>query len=157
MVRKIKSITKEFKFEMAHRLEGHKGLCNFVHGHSYRLFVTVTRQDQDLIDMDKDNEGMVIDFKELKNAVNTCIINEFDHAFAFNNRDETSCEIANYLSKKIKQRLVGLPFRTTAENMSEFMFNELNEFFTNVGLGIKCTKIVLYETEASCAVYEEIE
>jgi len=149
------NITKEFNFAMAHLLEGHNGLCANIHGHNYKLFVTVQRHDEDVIEKDTSDNGMVIDFKELKDAVNICIIDEFDHAFAFNNRDEESCEIAKYLSEKMKQKLIGLSFRATAENMSEFIFNELNEFLYNTGTGIKCVKIVLYETDTSYATYEE--
>jgi 6-pyruvoyltetrahydropterin/6-carboxytetrahydropterin synthase len=53
-------ITKEFQFEMAHALLGHDGPCKNIHGHSYKLDVTVKgKVKQNTTDPD---EGMVVDF-----------------------------------------------------------------------------------------------
>ena len=61
-------ITKEFKFEMAHALHGYDGLCKNIHGHSYKLFVTVKGE----IKNDKGNakDGMVLDFDVLNVLLN---------------------------------------------------------------------------------------
>jgi 6-pyruvoyltetrahydropterin/6-carboxytetrahydropterin synthase len=70
-------VTKEFSFEMAHALEGHDGACRQIHGHSYRLWVTVKgapRYD------DSPKRGMVVDFGELKRIVNEQIVSRYDHA-----------------------------------------------------------------------------
>ena len=53
-------VTKEFSFEMAHVLEGYDGPCREIHGHSYRLFVTVAGTPCD--DPANPKYGMVIDF-----------------------------------------------------------------------------------------------
>jgi 6-pyruvoyltetrahydropterin/6-carboxytetrahydropterin synthase len=70
-------VTKEFSFEMAHALEGHDGACRQIHGHSYRLWVTVKgapRRD------DSPKRGMVVDFGELKRIVGEQIVSRYDHA-----------------------------------------------------------------------------
>jgi 6-pyruvoyltetrahydropterin/6-carboxytetrahydropterin synthase len=60
-------VTKEFSFEMAHALWNYDGPCRNVHGHSYRLFVTLTGTPA--IDQQNPKNGMVIDFTDNKNIV----------------------------------------------------------------------------------------
>jgi len=71
-------VTKQFTFEMAHALWNYDGPCKNVHGHSYKLYVTVVGTPID----DKKNRknGMVMDFGDLKKIVEEEIINRFDHA-----------------------------------------------------------------------------
>ena len=75
-------ITKSFSFETGHALYGYDGLCKNVHGHSYKLFVTVIGQPID--DTNHVKYGMVIDFKDLKKIVKEEIVDVFDHATVFN-------------------------------------------------------------------------
>ncbi|MGD1998374.1 MAG: 6-carboxytetrahydropterin synthase [Flavobacteriaceae bacterium] len=75
-------ITKSFSFETGHALYGYDGLCKNVHGHSYKLFVTVIGQP--IEDNNHVKFGMVIDFKDLKKIVKEEIVNVFDHATVFN-------------------------------------------------------------------------
>ncbi len=75
-------VTKEFRFEMAHALEGYDGLCKNIHGHSYELNVTVTGEP--LSDPSSPKLGMVLDFGDLKKIVNEVIVSKFDHALALN-------------------------------------------------------------------------
>lgn len=86
------SITKEFKFEAAHQLSLHEGKCKNLHGHSYRLQVTVSGP---LIESGP-STGMVLDFSDLTQVVKSEIINQWDHQFL------------NDI----------LPFTTTAENLA---------------------------------------
>jgi len=71
-------VTKEFSFEMAHSLSNYDGPCRNIHGHSYRLFVTIAGIP--VTDPDNPKNGMVIDFTDLKNIVRKEIIDIFDHA-----------------------------------------------------------------------------
>ncbi len=71
-------VTKQFDFEMAHALWNYDGPCRNLHGHSYRLFVTVTGSPVN--DRNSPKQGMVIDFGDLKKIVNETIIKELDHA-----------------------------------------------------------------------------
>jgi 6-pyruvoyltetrahydropterin/6-carboxytetrahydropterin synthase len=71
-------ITKEFHFEMAHALWNYTGPCRNIHGHSYRLFVTIQGFPLDV--PGHPNNGMLIDFSELKMIVKENIIEVFDHA-----------------------------------------------------------------------------
>ena len=71
-------LTKEFSFEAAHALDGYDGPCREIHGHSYRLFVTVKGTPQ--ADDADPKCGMVMDFGVLKRIVNEEIVSRFDHA-----------------------------------------------------------------------------
>lgn len=71
--------TKEFEFEAAHHLLNYDGACARVHGHSYKLQVTVSGEvyTSGLLQA---TDHMVIDFKELKKIVEDKIIRSHDHA-----------------------------------------------------------------------------
>ena len=87
MIRRIR-ITKEFKFEMAHALYGYDGLCKNIHGHSYKLWVTV--KGNVLQKNNHKKNGMVMDFGELKQITNKHIIDKYDHSFVLNKNTDTS-------------------------------------------------------------------
>jgi 6-pyruvoyltetrahydropterin/6-carboxytetrahydropterin synthase len=140
------SITKEFSWAMAHRLEKHDGLCSNLHGHTWKLFVTIVRIDENLFD------GMVWDFSDLKHFVNKLIIDKLDHSFAYNRNDKDSKLIAKYLTKHIHQKVIIFNFRVTSENLIEWIVNTLNIYLKDTNF--KCIKGVLYENETSCATYK---
>lgn len=75
-------ITKQFSFETGHALYGYDGKCRNVHGHSYKLSVTVIGMP--IGDNSHVKYGMVIDFSDLKKIVQEEIVDVFDHATVFN-------------------------------------------------------------------------
>ena len=79
---KLIRITKEFKFETGHALFGYNGLCKNVHGHSYKLSVTLIGTP--ITDSNHVKYGMVMDFGDLKKIVNETIVAPFDHATVLN-------------------------------------------------------------------------
>ena len=137
-------VTKEFNFEMAHMLENHPGLCKNLHGHSYKLFVTLKGP----IDND-----MVIDFKNLKEIITEIIVEPLDHCFAFNNntKDEFEQDLINVV-KKHDKKYFSFPFRTTCENMSKWIFEKLQRILN--GTTLEVSKIKLYETATSYCEYK---
>ena len=127
------TITKEFKFEAAHQLlikddeklsETVFGKCFSPHGHSYKLFVTVSGLEK---------YGMIINFTELKKTVNEYIIDDLDHTMlngvTWLSNGYTTCEV---IIQKIWDRLT-YPLNSK---------------------GVHLEKLVLYETEKSCATLE---
>ena len=75
-------ITKRFSFEAGHALYGYDGKCKNLHGHSYKLSVTVIGTP--ITDKTNPKFGMVIDFTDLKRIVTEEIVDKFDHATIFN-------------------------------------------------------------------------
>ncbi len=72
------SVVKEFRFEAAHRLEGHEGKCRRLHGHSYRLEVELAVS---VLQRKGPARGMVVDFDTLTQNVQHNVINRWDHKF----------------------------------------------------------------------------
>lgn len=112
------AVTKTVKFDAAHILTNHRGLCKNLHGHTYRVDVTVSLRESDFDDM-------VIDFKDLKHIATEKICDRFDHAFICNSASEGETEIAAVVEKH-GMRTVRLPFRSTAENLARYFFDELS-------------------------------
>ena len=75
-------ITKEFTFETGHALYGYDGLCKNVHGHSYKLNVTLIGTPRE--EPGHVKNGMLIDFSDLKKIVKREIVEVFDHATVLN-------------------------------------------------------------------------
>ena len=106
-------LTKEFSFEAAHALEGYDGLCREIHGHSYRLFVTVKGTPCD--EETNPKYGMVLDFGELKRIVNEQILSRLDHAFVMRRSPDT-LRLAEQLAGRFS-RIVMTDYQPTCENM----------------------------------------
>jgi 6-pyruvoyltetrahydropterin/6-carboxytetrahydropterin synthase len=105
-------ITKLFDFEMAHALEGHDGLCCNIHGHSYKLRVTVVGTPVDNFESPKN--GMLIDFSDLKRIVKVTIIDKYDHALVLNNITDAGLvdALQNHYNK-----VVVVDYQPTSEQM----------------------------------------
>lgn len=144
----IVRLTKIFKLEMAHALSGYDGLCKNIHGHSYKLYVTVIGRS--INDDQNPKHGMVIDFGDMKKIVNENIVQEFDHALVLSRN--TPDEIIKGL-KMINQRLLLVPFQPTCENiLLDFVKRIVNKFPDNIVLHA----VKLYETDYSfCEWYIE--
>ena len=103
-------ITKEFKFEMAHALHGYDGLCANIHGHSYRLWVTVRGDVKKETTHTKD--GMVMDFMDLKSIIKPTIIKKYDHSLVLN----ANSPHAN-LDLSVFDKVYYLQYQPTSENL----------------------------------------
>jgi 6-pyruvoyltetrahydropterin/6-carboxytetrahydropterin synthase len=135
-------ISKEFTFEMAHALYGHKGDCKNIHGHSYKL--TITLKGKPIQQEGHSSNGMVMDFSDLKKIVNENIINEFDHALALNaNSPQADIDL-----KGIANKLILLPYQPTCENMLIDFSERINKKLPD---GIKLHSMLLRETATSFA------
>ena len=76
-------LTKIFEFDAAHALWNYDGKCKNIHGHTFRLEVTVIGKPLDKPNHPKD--GMVMDYGDLKKIVKEHIIDKYDHFFIYNN------------------------------------------------------------------------
>ena len=106
-------ITKKFTFETGHALYGYDGKCRNVHGHSYKLFVTVIGNP--IADSSHVKYGMVIDFSDLKKIVKEEIVDVFDHATVFN-KNTPHVELAKELSDRVHSVLL-VDYQPTSEMM----------------------------------------
>lgn len=102
-------VTKEFKFEAAHALDGYNGKCKDIHGHSYHLKITVTGQPK--TDTSASDCGMVIDFSDIKKIVKDEVMPRFDHILVLRN----DSRFKGIESKNERVRYVD--YQPTCENM----------------------------------------
>ena len=127
-------LSKIFHFDMAHRLSFYQGKCRNLHGHTYRMEVTLAGET--------DTNGMVMDFNEMKALIHREVVDVLDHSTVIYEKDEL---LMKHFPKELQH--VVLPFEITAENLSRWIFERLSD----AGLNIK--RVTLWETEDSKAVY----
>ncbi len=137
-------ITKQFNFETGHALHGYDGKCKNVHGHSYKLSVTVIGKP--ITDTSNVKYGMVIDFSDLKKIVKEEIVDQFDHATVFN-KNTPHVELANELKER-GHHVILVDYQPTSENMvTDFATKIKNRLPQNINL----FSLKLQETETSFA------
>ena len=137
-------LTKEFSFESAHALDGYDGLCREIHGHSYRLFVTI--KGEPISEEGDPKLGMVMDFGDLKRIVNREIVDRLDHSFVLR-ESEQNVGLREVLGAKFS-KVVLIDYQPTCENMlSDFAARLQSALPTSVELH----SLRLHETATSYA------
>jgi len=137
-------ITKQFSFETGHALYGYDGKCKNVHGHSYKLFVTVIGSP--IEDQNNVKYGMVIDFTDLKKIVMEEVVDVFDHATVFN-KNTPHIELA----KELKDRghhVILVDYQPTSEKM---VIDFKQKIKSRLPENIELFSLRLQETDSSYA------
>ncbi|EIJ38195.1 6-pyruvoyl-tetrahydropterin synthase [Galbibacter orientalis DSM 19592] len=137
-------ITKQFNFETGHALYGYDGKCRNVHGHSYKLSVTVIGTP--ITDTANVKLGMVIDFGDLKKIVKEDIVDVFDHATVFN-KNTPHVELAQELSTR-GHNVILVDYQPTSENM---VIDFAEKIKKRLPEHIQLHSLKLQETETSFA------
>jgi 6-pyruvoyltetrahydropterin/6-carboxytetrahydropterin synthase len=137
-------ITKEFTFETGHALYGYDGKCRNVHGHSYKLAVTVIGTPIDELGHVK--HGMVIDFGDLKKIIKEEIVEPFDHATVFN-KNTPHVELAKELSDR-GHEVILVDYQPTSEMMIIDFADKIKKRLPD---NIQLHHLRLRETETSYA------
>ena len=143
----IIKITKQFSFEMAHALRNYDGLCRNIHGHSYKMDITLAGQP--LHDESSPKNGMVMDFGDLKRLVNEEIISLMDHALVLN--DKTDAQLIEVL-KQNYEKIVTVEFQPTTENLLNFIAAKIQSRLPET-VTLACVR--LRETDTSYAEWCE--
>lgn len=120
------SVCKDFRFAAAHQIRGHRGGCENLHGHSYRVRVWVRADRLDAL-------GMVVDFADLKRVMEE-VIGPFDHRFLN--------EVPPFDQRN-----------TTAELLAQHVFEQLRSRLEDGRLQV--ARVEVWESESAGAVYEE--
>jgi 6-pyruvoyltetrahydropterin/6-carboxytetrahydropterin synthase len=137
-------ITKQFSFETGHALYGYDGKCKNVHGHSYKLSVTVIGQP--ISDNSNVKFGMVIDFSDLKKIVKEEIVDVFDHATVFN-KNTPHIELAAELKNR-GHHVILVDYQPTSEQMVTDFAQKIKN---RLPADIKLHSLKLQETDTSFA------
>ena len=143
-------IGKIIQWDMGHRVLNHRSVCKGLHGHRYKAEICV---EGDLVEKkDASEEGMVIDFADIKKTAQKFIQEELDHAFMVWEKD---IELLEFFKNSKGHKQVIVPFTPTAENVAAYIFNELKDKFTDVfRTGLHLQSVKLWETPSSYALFE---
>ena len=135
---------------MGHRVLNHRSICKGLHGHRYKAEICV---EGELIDKSgASEEGMVIDFADIKRTAQKLIQDEFDHAFMVWDKD---AELLVFFKHSKGHKPVIVPFTPTAENVAAYIFHILEDKFSDVyKTGLHLQSIKLWETPSSYALHE---
>lgn len=113
-------------FSAAHYLRGYHGKCEKMHGHNYKVKVTIKAEKLDKI-------GLAVDFRVIKSKLKTRL-DELDHTLINDNK---------YFKK----------INPSAENIARYIFEGLKRKLNNKNLNLH--RVAVWETESSCVVYYE--
>ncbi len=135
-------ITRRLEFDAGHRLPNHKSQCRHVHGHRYAIEITleadiITRQGVS-------EEGMVMDFSDVKTIAKNVLIDKWDHAFLAHRQDTVMVE---FLASVPGHKTVLFDAVPTAENLVRSAFEILRSaYHDQYGNHLQLVKVRLYET-----------
>lgn len=135
------SVTKVFRFEMAHAIFQYPGSCCNIHGHSYVLHVTVESKHYETAYLK--GTGMFLDFKQLKEIVNQNVIQVFDHKLVLSKDYVAANSVDNS-----NPAMVIFDAEPTVENMLFFIQQAISPKLES---HLKLSKLVLWETSDSYA------
>lgn len=135
-------ITKEFRLEAAHRIPGHGGKCAWLHGHGYRLAVTVTAPRLDALDM-------VVDFDELGRTVRDAVLDRWDHSTLLR-RDDPLVPAVAAVQAAAPERLVLFAENPTAEVLAREAFHAIAKRLPE---GVALARVVVWETPSCSTEY----
>jgi 6-pyruvoyltetrahydropterin/6-carboxytetrahydropterin synthase len=136
-------VTKSFGFEAAHVLSNYDGPCRDVHGHSYKLFVTISGVPSQ--DEKSPRNGMVIDFSDLKAIVKKEIISVFDHTVVISKYHESE-KIDAFI--KLFGNTIVVDYQPTCENL---VADFAARIIPHLPEGTKLFSLKLFETATSYA------
>ena len=136
------SITRRLEFDSGHRIPNHDGQCRHLHGHRYAIEVTLTGEVAN--HPGKADDGMVLDFGDIKKLTNQYVVDLWDHAFLVAKEDES---LVAFLSTLPNHKTVIMEHVPTVENLATAAFVILKPVFNKAFEGrLELSCIRLYET-----------
>jgi 6-pyruvoyltetrahydropterin/6-carboxytetrahydropterin synthase len=145
----IITLKYDFKFDAAHRLMTYKGPCHNLHGHTWRVQL-------ELLGKVNTATGMLLDFQEIKKIINSTVMAKLDHGAIFNFEDKVLWQNLQALKLKV-YTLSGEP---TCENLSQVIYEMLNEAFKPYGVygdgSFWLASVRIWESDHASAIYQAI-
>lgn len=137
---------RQFRFEAAHRIYGHKGACANIHGHSYRVEIRVGSVTAAV---SLDELGMIIDFSVIKETIGRWIDDHWDHAIILYLDDPLGNLFVDN-EELSRHKVYHMSHNPTAENMALHLGLDICPGLLK-GSGVEVTEVVIWETENCCA------
>lgn len=140
-------ITTRLEFDAGHRIPHHNSQCKNLHGHRYAIEITL--EGEVIKKTEASENGMVMDFSDVKRIAREYVVNVWDHAFLVYKYDQVVLDFLNTLPA---HKTVVFDEVPTAENMAAEAFRILNEQYKDMyGNQLKLCRVRLYETPNSWA------
>ncbi len=135
-------ITRRLEFDAGHRIPHHASQCRHLHGHRYVIEISLSGE---IVRAEGAAEqGMVMDFSEVKNIANAALVSRWDHAFLVYQGDR---EVVEFLATLAGHKTVVLPVVPTAENLANEAFRILDAaYLDGYGNRLRLQRVRLYET-----------
>jgi 6-pyruvoyltetrahydropterin/6-carboxytetrahydropterin synthase len=135
-------ITRRLEFDAGHRIPNHNSQCKHLHGHRYAIEITLSGG---IIDTEGLSEqGMVMDFADVKRIAKEQLIDRWDHAFLVYRKDKAVCD---FLASLADHKTVILDAVPTAENLAQIAFDILDPAYHDTyGNHLRLERVRLYET-----------
>ena len=135
-------ITRRLEFDAGHRIPNHASQCRHLHGHRYALEITLSGE---IIRTEGAAEqGMVMDFSDVKSIANAVLVKRWDHAFLVYQGDRA---VVEFLGSLPEHKTVVLPVVPTAENLAAEAFRMLDAAYIDTyGNQLTLQRVRLYET-----------
>lgn len=135
-------ITRRLEFDAGHRIPHHSSKCRHLHGHRYALEITLSGEI--IRSEGVAEQGMVMDFSEVKNIANAKLVSHWDHAFLVYQGDRA---VVDFLASLSEHKTVVLPVVPTAENLAAEAFHILDAAYLDTyGNQLRMERVRLYET-----------
>lgn len=141
-------VIKEIQWDMGHRVTNHHSHCKNLHGHRYKAEIIV---EGNLVSKSGiSDEGMVIDFGDIKKFATQYVHDVLDHGFMLWNKDKV---LVDFFKNNPDQKHIIVPFVPTSENIAAWIFNQLDGHFNDkYNTGLMLHSIKLWETPTSVAI-----
>lgn len=136
------TITRKLEFDAGHRIPDHASQCRNLHGHRYTLLITLTGE---LVQKEGESDnGMIMDFGDIKALANLHLVNKWDHAFIVYENDSM---VRAFLESLPDHKTVVIDRVPTVENLAKAAFDILKDVYQDrFGRHLALTKVTLYET-----------
>ena len=136
------TITRKLEFDAGHRIPDHNSQCRNLHGHRYTLLITLVGT---VIEKEGHSDnGMVMDFSDIKALAKTHLVDLWDHAFLVYRHDTA---VRHFLESLPNHKTVVLERIPTVENLARAAFDILKGVYQDrYDTGLSLSKITLYET-----------
>lgn len=135
-------ITRRLEFDAGHRIPNHNSQCRHLHGHRYAIEITLSGQVVGTEGVSE--QGMVMDFSDVKTVANEVLVRHWDHAFLVYRGDAA---VASFLAGLPEHKTVVLDVIPTAENLAAEAFRLLDAAYVDTyGNQLRLERVRLYET-----------
>jgi 6-pyruvoyltetrahydropterin/6-carboxytetrahydropterin synthase len=136
------TITRKLEFDAGHRIPDHKSQCRNLHGHRYSLEITL--QGAVISEEGSSDNGMIMDFSDVKALANKHLVDLWDHAFIAYEKDTVVLEFLNSIPGHKTVVIDSIP---TVENLAQAAFNILAAVYKDrYGTGLRLHRVLLHET-----------